>query len=103
MPKKVQPAGRPDKRKKQVLRPTSPGPQAAPRAGAAEGPVVTAPTAAPIAPARSTWGAAARTSSRNAGTIRTEDYHYIYSDLRRIGILAGSIIVVLIALTFVLR
>jgi hypothetical protein len=51
---------------------------------------------------RGAWAPVARASARG-GTIRDEDYHYIYSDLRRIGLLAGSIFVVLIALTFVLR
>jgi hypothetical protein len=58
--------------------------------------------AAPVSTARAAWAPVARTSGRG-GTIRDEDYHYIYGDLRRIGILAASIFVALIALTFVLR
>ena len=40
-------------------------------------------------PRRGAWAPVARASGRG-GTIRDEDYHYIYSDLRRIGVLAGT-------------
>lgn len=101
MPKKVQSAGRPDKRKKKAaFRPAPVASPVTPQAGAMAVPV--ASTSA-TAPSRSAWAAAARSASRGANTIRTEDYRYIYGDLRRIGMLAGSIFVVLIALSFILR
>lgn len=107
MPKDKFRAGRHDKREKKrvVVRPPvaatkeSPVPDAKPTLVAKS----VAPSAtAPASPARSAWAPVARASGRG-GMIRDEDYHYIYSDLRRIGMLAGSILVVLIALTFVLR
>jgi hypothetical protein len=36
-------------------------------------------------------------------TIRAEDYGYVYSDLKRIAVLAAAIFAVLIALTFVIK
>jgi hypothetical protein len=45
----------------------------------------------------------ARSSGRNTGVIRDDDYRYIYSDLRRIGILAGTGFAALVILSFVLR
>lgn len=97
MPKKVTSGNRPDKRAKRkvVARPTTVSPAQ---------PSATIPAPAVSAtPVRSGWSQPTRVAGRAAGTIRDEDYRYIYSDLRRIGILAGSIFVVLIALTFVLR
>jgi hypothetical protein len=107
LPKKASPASRPGKREKRraVVRP--------PVATVQDAPVSTAKTVfaakpapssatAPVSPGRSAWAPVARASGRG-GTIRDEDYRYIYSDLRRIGLLAGSILVVLVALTFVLR
>jgi len=41
--------------------------------------------------------------SGGAATIRTEDYTYIYSDLRRIFILAAIMFAILIALSFVIK
>ena len=94
MPKKVAPPSRPDKRKKKgAYRPT-PANLAQPAASAAP--------AAPAA-ARPAWSSGQRTATRSTGTIRAEDYRYIYSDLRRIGILAGSVFAVLVVLSFVLR
>jgi hypothetical protein len=107
LPKDKSRGGRPDKREKKrvVVRP----PVAAPE-GAAESVVkpnlavrsVASSAMAPVAASRSAWAPVARASGRG-GTIRDEDYRYIYSDLRRIGILAGSIVVVLVALSFILR
>ena len=97
MPKKTVPAGRPDKRvkKRVMVRPATPSvPQTE---AVADRPAVAA------APARSAWAPAARLMSRSSGVIKDEDYRYIYGDLRRIGILAGSLFAVLIVLTFVLR
>ncbi len=110
MPKKASPAGRHDKREKRekrrvVVRPPVAATEESPASAAkpAFAAKSAAPNAtAPVSPARSAWAPVARPSARG-GTIRDEDYHYIYSDLRRIGVLAGSIVVVLIALTFVLR
>jgi hypothetical protein len=107
LPKSNIRAGRPDKREKKrvVVRP--PVAAAGESPASAAKPTVAARMAAPgngapVSAARSAWAPVARATARG-GTIRDEDYHYIYSDLRRIGILAGSIVVVLVALTFVLR
>jgi hypothetical protein len=107
LPKKASPTGRPNKREKRraIVRPPvaavqEPAASVAKPALAARPSALTAATAA--SPGRSAWAPVARASGRG-GTIRDEDYRYIYSDLRRIGVLAGSILVVLIALTFVLR
>jgi hypothetical protein len=42
-------------------------------------------------------------SSRNADREFSPDYSYVAKDLKRIGILAGSFFVVLIALSFILK
>ena len=97
MPKKTVPASRPDKRAKKrvMVRPAaSSEPQ---REAASDRPAVIA------APGRSAWAPVARTVSRSTGLIKDEDYRYMYGDLRRIGLVAGSLFAVLIALTFVLR
>jgi hypothetical protein len=47
--------------------------------------------------------AKAEASSAGRSTDFNPDYSYITNDLRRIGILAGSFIVILIALSFFLR
>ena len=97
MPKKVAPPSRPDKRKKKgAYRPT--------QANLAQ-PVASGAPAAPAAPAaaRPAWSSGQRMAARSTGTIRSEDYRYIYSDLRRIGILAGSVFAILVVLSFVLR
>jgi hypothetical protein len=36
-------------------------------------------------------------------TIRPEDYRYVYSDLKRIAVLATGIVVTLVILTFVIK
>ena len=54
-------------------------------------------------PAASGSGWRAPTRSSVAQTIRPEDYGYVYSDLRRIAVLAGSIFLVLIALSFIVK
>jgi hypothetical protein len=107
LPKRASSSGRPDKREKRrsVVRPPAetvqePATSGAKTAGAAR--PVAPVAAAPAAPGRSAWAPVARASSRG-GTIRDDDYQYIYGDLRRIGLLAGSMLVVLIVLTFVLR
>ncbi len=107
MPKKSLPPSRSDRRDKRrgVARPpaTPAGESAAPVAKPSLG--TTAATAGiktPISSARGAWAPVVRSSARG-GTIHDEEYRYIYGDLRRIGILAGSAFVVLIALTFVLR
>jgi hypothetical protein len=107
LPKKASPTGRPGKREKRraVVRPTVAAVQepAASTARSASAAKPAAPiAAAPSSPGRSAWAPVARASGRG-GMIRDQDYRYIYNDLRRIGLLAGSILVVLIALTFVLR
>ncbi len=100
LPKKALPPGRSDRREKRraVVRPPVAATGATP-ASTVKPALGARPTASS---ARAAWAPVARTSG-HGGMIRDEDYHYIYSDLRRIGVLAGSIVVVLIALTFVLR
>jgi hypothetical protein len=72
---------------------------APPSASAAPAP--TAPSAA--ARARTPGGLTLR-SARPAATAPAEfDYTYIRQDLRRIAILAGSFIVVLVGLSFIIR
>jgi hypothetical protein len=41
--------------------------------------------------------------SSGVATIRTEDYTYIYNDLRRIAILAFTMFAILIILSFVIK
>ena len=54
--------------------------------------------------AQSSNGAAARTASRTASSVEfNPDYTYVKKDLTRIGILAGSFILVLVVLSFFLR
>lgn len=50
-----------------------------------------------------TWRSTPTPRQTPGQVIRPEEYHYVYSDLRRIGALAGVILVVLIALTFIIR
>lgn len=101
MPKKVQAAGRPDRRKKKTTyRPATPAAQAAGSSKSVQ--TAATPAAATITPARSAW-ATTRSASKSAGTIRDEDYHYIYSDLRRIGILTALVFLVLFTLTIILK
>ncbi|MCL5257061.1 MAG: hypothetical protein M1319_04590 [Chloroflexi bacterium] len=50
---------------------------------------------------RRTAAAAAAAAARSVS--RAEEYSFIMADLRRVGILAGGMFVILIALTFVLR
>ena len=49
------------------------------------------------------WRSAPARASSVAQTIRAEDYHYVYSDLRRIAVMAISLFIVLIALSFIIR
>lgn len=48
-------------------------------------------------------GSVVRHEARRIATLDGEDYSYIYADLKRIGILTGSILVILAVLTFILR
>jgi hypothetical protein len=57
------------------------------------------PKAREAAPARSSGGRAA--ASRT--TLQPVDYSYVYTDLRIIGVLMTSLLVLLVALTFVIR
>ena len=97
MPKKTTTASRPDKRVKRrvMVRPAA--------AAEPQGDVSGERPAAQVTPSRAAWAPVSRTLSRSSGVIRDEDYRYIYSDLRRIGLLAGSLFAVLVVLTFVLR
>jgi hypothetical protein len=103
LPKKVAPPSRPDKRKKKgAFRPT-PATLTQPATAVASAAPAAAAAPAALAAARPAWSSGQRTSTRSTGTIRAEDYHYIYSDLRRIGILAGTVFAILAVLSFVLR
>ncbi len=57
---------------------------------------------APAAASASTTGAAARTPGANL-PVFNPDYTYVLKDLRRIGVLAGSFIAILVILSFILR
>lgn len=57
---------------------------------------------APAAASATTTGTAARTSSASL-PVFNPDYSYVIKDLRRIGVLAGSFIAILVILSFFLR
>jgi len=71
-----------------------------------DGAAVASPATALARPDRTPTAAAAR---RGAPVIRRRfaesatDYAYVAGDLRRIGILAGSLVVLLAALSFIIR
>jgi len=67
-------------------------------------PAKTVSQPAPRAPA-STLARPASSLTRSSGVaaIRTDDYTYIYSDLRRIAILALTMFAILIILSFVIK
>ncbi len=93
MPKKYQGPGRiasKKSRKRAAFRPTPPS-------GAVSQAIPRAPTSTLARPMSSL----ARSSG--VATIRTEDYTYIYNDLRRIAILALIMFAILIALSFVIK
>jgi hypothetical protein len=92
VPKKYQGPGRSTKksRKRTAFRPAPPSgtvSQAAPRT----------PASALARPTSSL------TRSSSVAAIRTDDYTYIYSDLRRIAILAATMFAILIILSFVIK
>jgi hypothetical protein len=66
-------------------------------------PKKTAPTATAVSPT----GERAETRPAETGSTSAqafaEQYSYVYSDLKRIAILAGSLLAVLVALSFVIR
>ena len=45
----------------------------------------------------------ARTRFRSTVQMLSTDYHYVVSDLKRIGITAGILVVVMVLLTFIVR
>ena len=49
------------------------------------------------------WRAAPTRAAAVGQTIRAEDYHYVYSDLKRIAVMAAGIFAVLIALSFIIK
>lgn len=57
------------------------------------------PSAREVAPSRRTSGRAATAKT----AFQTADYSYVYTDLRIIGVLASVLLVLLIALTFVIK
>jgi len=63
-------------------------------------PAITTPTAANAQPAASSW--TPQHGYNNAAEFKP-DYTAVKKDLKRIGILAGSFFILLIALTFILR
>jgi hypothetical protein len=63
-------------------------------------PAITPPAAANNQPAAASWSPQ---RSFNTVTEFKPDYTAVKKDLKRIGILAGSYFVILIALTFILR
>lgn len=63
------------------------------------------PTARPAATAapRQSLLAGVRRPARSSAPPLTTDYSYVYSDLKRIGIVGGGAFALLVALTFVIR
>jgi hypothetical protein len=49
------------------------------------------------------WRSTPARSALVGQTIRAEDYHYVYSDIRRIGVLAAGIFAVLIVVSFIIN
>lgn len=49
------------------------------------------------------WRAAPARAAAAGQTIRAEDYHYVYSDLRRIAVMAVGVFAVLIVLSFIIK
>ncbi|MBM3134484.1 MAG: hypothetical protein FJZ89_04190 [Chloroflexi bacterium] len=92
MPKKYQGPGRTAKksRKRTAFRPTPPSGTISPSTPRVPTSTLARPT-----------GSLGRSSG--VATIRTEDYTYIYNDLRRIAILAAIMFAILIALSFVIK
>ena len=56
-----------------------------------------------LRPTNVTWKTAAASRSASGLLIHPEDFSYVYSDLRRIAVLAVGLIAVLVALTFVIK
>jgi hypothetical protein len=59
-------------------------------------------SARPVA-SSSGWRAAPARAAAAGLTIRPEDYHYVYSDLKRIAVMAAGIFAILIVLSFIIR
>ena len=100
MPKRT-PSGR-TKRANRVHRPESPAAVSAPAASDLPSPRASTPVAA-ATEARPSLLAGVRRSARRPGTALITDYSYVTSDLRRIALLASAFIVILIALSFVIK
>lgn len=49
------------------------------------------------------WRAAPARATAVGQTIRAEDYHYVYSDLKRIAVMAVGVFAVLIVLSFIIK
>jgi hypothetical protein len=49
------------------------------------------------------WRSAPASRAVTSISLRPEDYHYIYTDLRRIAVLAAAIFAVLIILSFIIK
>lgn len=60
-------------------------------------------TAAPSVPAATRYPVSSSRTSATASTEFNPDYSYVVKDLKRIGILAGSFITILIVLSIFLR
>lgn len=77
-------------------RPGSPGPETA---------AFRVPAAAPPAATSAAWSrrSVASGAARRRFTDSIADYWYVAGDLRRIGLLAGSLVVLLVGLSFVIR
>lgn len=69
-------------------------------------PAGTLETAAEVAEATSSSAATPRSSFSRRTTTASEfnpDYSYVIKDLKRIGLLAGTFFIILIALSFIIR
>lgn len=86
---------------RKVVRPQERTPVQRPETGSA--PVRQQTDGPHSASASVTWKSASTSRSSSGLAIRPEDYTYVYSDLRRIAVLAVGLLAVLLALTFVIK
>ena len=75
------------------------------RSAPAETPMATpaAPTAGPSNGSGSRYPVRSSSTAASSSTEFNPDYSYVVTDLKRIGILAGSFITILVVLSFFLR
>lgn len=85
---------------KKIRRPRSASPERYSSSRPAPAPTNGAIATAVAAPAMRSRGSGAEPAKK---INFAEEYHYVYQDLRRVAILAGTILVILLALSFVIK